>query len=116
MPRGAATSPSVPWGLLPKGRAVQTGVAPGTIVDGRYRVLRFLNQGGAGVVHEVEPHSVRHGAGADGHAHLVDECRRRGPSRGVEPGDLLDPDGVGTHPRQVIRRPSRRVRTVTPSS
>lgn len=29
-------------------------LSPGTIVDGRYRVLRFLNQGGAGVVHEVE--------------------------------------------------------------
>ncbi|MEZ4298749.1 MAG: serine/threonine-protein kinase [Polyangiaceae bacterium] len=29
-------------------------LAPGTVIDGRYRILRFLNQGGAGVVHEVE--------------------------------------------------------------
>jgi serine/threonine-protein kinase len=31
-----------------------SGLAPGAIVDGRYRVIRFLNQGGNGVVHEVE--------------------------------------------------------------
>lgn len=38
-------------------RAPTTGsvsLSPGTIVDGRYRVIRFLNQGGNGVVHEVE--------------------------------------------------------------
>ena len=29
-------------------------LAPGTVIDGRYRIVRFLNQGGAGVVHEVE--------------------------------------------------------------
>ncbi len=33
---------------------VTANLTPGTIVDGRYRVLRFLNQGGNGVVHEVE--------------------------------------------------------------
>ena len=27
---------------------------PGTIVDGRYRVVRFIDEGGAGRVHEVE--------------------------------------------------------------
>lgn len=31
-----------------------TTFAPGAVVDGRYRIVRFLNQGGAGVVHEVE--------------------------------------------------------------
>ncbi len=30
------------------------GLAPGTVVDGRYKVIRTLGQGGAGYVHEVE--------------------------------------------------------------
>ncbi|MFO0589577.1 MAG: protein kinase [Polyangiaceae bacterium] len=34
--------------------ATPASFSPGTIVDGRYRVIRFLNQGGAGMVHEVE--------------------------------------------------------------
>ncbi|MBK8255847.1 MAG: protein kinase [Polyangiaceae bacterium] len=29
-------------------------LAPGVVIDGRYKIIRFLNQGGAGVVHEVE--------------------------------------------------------------
>src|SRR4051812_20429827 len=30
------------------------GLAPGTTFDGRYKVVRFIGQGGNGVVHEVE--------------------------------------------------------------
>src|SRR5262245_52207121 len=32
----------------------QGGIAPGTVVDGRYRVIRSIGQGGNGLVHEVE--------------------------------------------------------------
>jgi len=30
------------------------GLAPGTLIDGRYKVVRFIGQGGNGAVHEVE--------------------------------------------------------------
>ncbi|EYF04348.1 serine/threonine-protein kinase [Chondromyces apiculatus] len=30
------------------------GPPPGTVIDGRYRVIRYIGQGGAGLVHEVE--------------------------------------------------------------
>jgi serine/threonine-protein kinase len=30
------------------------GLSPGTVIDGRYKIVRFIGQGGNGLVHEVE--------------------------------------------------------------
>src|SRR4029078_4316027 len=30
------------------------GPSPGTVIDGRYKIVRFIGQGGNGLVHEVE--------------------------------------------------------------
>ena len=49
--RGVPVAPAPP---LPTRAQPQARLAPGTVIDGRYRVIRFLNQGGNGVVHEVE--------------------------------------------------------------
>ena len=49
--RGGYAPPAPPQ---PARVAPKADFAPGSIVDGRYRVIRFLNQGGNGVVHEVE--------------------------------------------------------------
>jgi eukaryotic-like serine/threonine-protein kinase len=46
---GSPAAPAVPARVSPG-----TTFAPGAVIDGRYRIVRFLNQGGAGVVHEVE--------------------------------------------------------------
>ena len=48
--------PPAPAGVpVPPARVSAGGTfAPGAVIDGRYRIVRFLNQGGAGVVHEVE--------------------------------------------------------------
>ncbi len=46
---GAPAIPPAPGRVSPG-----TTFSPGAVIDGRYRIVRFLNQGGAGVVHEVE--------------------------------------------------------------
>ncbi|AKT41992.1 serine/threonine-protein kinase [Chondromyces crocatus] len=40
--------------LKPPQETATPGHPPGTVIDGRYRVIRYIGQGGAGLVHEVE--------------------------------------------------------------
>src|SRR6185503_8689565 len=45
---------AISMGKVDENDGAKAGLAPGTLIDGRYKVVRFIGQGGNGLVHEVE--------------------------------------------------------------